>query len=256
MRIVLAGCALLLAASRTGVCPGPGWVAVVGLPVSAQAGRAQACPGAPGGEGPGYRVSRCAAATRSGRSETRSHRAQAGCSPGGPSRRSPAASAAIRRRRCRSQDTCGLAVAHPAHRLDRARREGLRGVRPAHRRERVQDDARLPHQRRVQSALSRLQPGGHAFLCRLRRPALHAARLLCLEERPALLLFHRRHAAGVLQGHPLHRAGQHHLQPPRPGRCRRSMRAAPSRRSSTPSPRRTTAIRPTTPAGCCPTIIR
>ena len=35
-----------------------------------------------------------------------------------------------------------------------------------------------------------------------------------------------------------------------------SMRAAPSRKSSTLFPRRTTAIRPTTPAGCCPTITR
>ena len=57
---------------------------------------------------------------------------------------------------------------------------------------------------------------------------------------------------GLLQGHPLHRARQRHLQPPRPGRCRASMRAAPSRRSSTPSPRRTTAIRPTTPGKLLP----
>ena len=69
----------------------------------------------------------------------------------------------------------------------------------AHRRERLPQRARLPHQRRVQPALSRLQPGRHALLCRLRRPALHAARLLRLEERPAVLLFDRRHAAGLLQ---------------------------------------------------------
>ena len=72
----------------------------------------------------------------------------------------------------------------------------------------------------VQPALPRLQPAGHALLCRLRRPALHAARLLCLEERAAVLLFDGGNAARVLQGHPLHGARQRHRQPPRPRRCR------------------------------------
>ena len=55
-----------------------------------------------------------------------------------------------------------------------------------------ESDCRTVHdcltERQVQSALSRLQPRRHALLCRLRRPSLHAARLLRLEERTALRL--------------------------------------------------------------------
>ena len=91
-----------------------------------------------------------------------------------------------------------LAMAHHAHGLDRARREGLRGVRAEDRRERLPQHARLPRRRPVQSAVSRLQPARHALLRRLRRSALHAARLLRLEERAALLLCDGCHAARAL----------------------------------------------------------
>ena len=212
--------------------------------VGLQAAGAQASPAQEGQSGPaaerphnGTPRSTVAVPTRSGRREAGSRRLAARPRPGisagscrrppGPSRRLPSACPAVGR-----QGRRGMAVAHPAHHLDRARREGLRGVRSAHRRERVSQRACLPHRCRIQSALSRIQSGGHEFLCRLRRPALHAAGLLRLEERSAVLLLHRRHAARLLQGHPLHRAGQRHLHAARSGRNghRRAQGAAADRR--------------------------
>ena len=122
--------------------------------------------------------------------------------------------------RCRQCTGGFLAMARHAHQLDGARREGVRGVRAEDRRERLPHHACLPRWRPIQPIVPRVQPAGHAFLRRLRRFAVHAARLLCLEERAALLLFDGGDAARVFQGHPLHRARQRHRQPPRSGRCR------------------------------------
>ena len=213
MRMVLVGCALVLAASVE--------------PASAQeAGRSSAfalCasrpppPSAPS-RAPQGRAGQ--ARNHGGPGSRKSSPASPQAQPTDPQATASRAATAAAAAAAPDKAPAALAMAHHAHDLDRARREGLRGVRAEDRRERLPQHACLPRRRPVQSAVSRLQPARHALLCRLRRPALHAARLLCLEERPALLLFDRGDAARVFARHPLHRARQRHHQPPRSHRCR------------------------------------